>query len=107
MLSRRRPGSRNWCWSRTSSSRPSAPGMRRTYARLREGTFTGGNAVLVRPDVLLSQAAIVREAYAMRKKPWQLARLLGPLVITKYVLGRLRIADAEAAVGRILGVPAR
>src|SRR5436190_5105623 len=79
------------------------PEMRRTYATVREGTFTGGNVILARPDVLLSQAAIVRESYAMRKRPWQLARLLGPVVITKFLLHRLRIADAEAAAGRILG----
>jgi molybdopterin-guanine dinucleotide biosynthesis protein A len=83
------------------------PEMRRTYATVREGTFTGGNTVLVRPDVLLSQAAIVREAYAMRKKPWQLARRLGPLVIAKFLLRRLRIIDAEAAAGRILGASVR
>jgi molybdopterin-guanine dinucleotide biosynthesis protein A len=83
------------------------PEMRRTYATVQEGTLTGGNTVLVRPDVLLSQAAIVREAYAMRKKPLQLARRLGPMVIVKFLLRRLRIADAEAAAGRILGAPVR
>jgi molybdopterin-guanine dinucleotide biosynthesis protein A len=83
------------------------PEMRRTYATVREGTFTGGNTLLVRPDVLLSQAAIIRETYAMRKKPLRLAQLLGPVVIAKFLVRRLRIADAEAAAGRILGAPVR
>ena len=50
-----------------AANEASFPEMRRTYATVQEGTFTGGNTVLVRPEVLLSQAAIVREAYAMRK----------------------------------------
>lgn len=83
------------------------PEMRRTYVTVREGTLTGGNTLLVRPDVLLSQAAITREAYAMRKKPLQLARLLGPVVILKFLTRTLRIADAEAAATRILGAPVR
>jgi CTP:molybdopterin cytidylyltransferase MocA len=83
------------------------PEMRRTYVTVREGTFTGGNAILCRPDVLLTQASMVRNAHAMRKKPWQLARLLGPAVIARFLTRRLCIADAEAAASRILGAPVR
>jgi hypothetical protein len=43
----------------------------------------------------------------MRKKPWLLARRLGPAVILRFLLRRLRIADAEVAVARLLGAPVR
>ena len=49
----------------------------RTALRLRDGEFTGGNLVLVRPRFLLTQNARIAAAYAARKSPVQLARLLG------------------------------
>jgi GTP:adenosylcobinamide-phosphate guanylyltransferase len=83
------------------------PGLKRTYRRLRDGVFTGGNVVLVRPAALLRQRDLVCRAYAARKHPLRLARMLGWSALWRLLWGRLSIADAEAAVSRLLGVRSR
>lgn len=79
------------------------PGVRRTYVRLREGVYTGGNLVLLAPEVIDRSYAILEKAIAMRKKPAQLARLLGLRFILKLVLHRLTIPEIERQAERILG----
>lgn len=79
------------------------PGGRRTYARLRDGEFTGGNAVLlprVRVPALVDLANV---AYGARKNPARLARMLGAALVLKFITKTLRIADVETRAGRILG----
>jgi molybdopterin-guanine dinucleotide biosynthesis protein A len=83
------------------------PGMRRTYVHLADGDFTGGNLVLVRPDVLLANEARVARAHAARKKPWQVALIFGLPTLWRLLRGTLTIAAAEARASVILGVSAR
>ena len=78
--------------------------MKRTYLRLTNGMFTGGNLVLVRPDALLRQRDLVRRTYAARKQPLRLAAMLGWGVLWRLLCRRLSVADAAAAVSRLLGV---
>jgi hypothetical protein len=80
------------------------PGVKRTYLHLIEGTFTGGNLVLVRPQALLSRRDLVRRTYAARKKPLRLALMLGWGVLWRLLWRRLSVDDAAAAVSRLLGV---
>ncbi len=84
------------------------PGMRRTTLRTAEGTFTGGNVVVVDPKFLREHEAVIREAHARRKEVARLARLLGIAVISRLIVSRLlprflSVAHLESAVGRILG----
>lgn len=79
------------------------PSMRRTYVRLREGVFTGGNVVLLDPACVLKCRNTIEQAVAMRKNPWQLARLLGFRFIIKLLLNRLHLAEIEQRVEQILG----
>lgn len=83
------------------------PGSKRTYLRLTEGVFTGGNLFLVRPEPLLRQRDAIRRAYAARKQPLRLAAALGWGTLWRLLLRRLSLADAEAAVSRLLGLRAR
>jgi molybdopterin-guanine dinucleotide biosynthesis protein A len=80
------------------------PGVKRTYLRLTDGTFTGGNLVLVRPQALLSRRDLVRQTYAARKKPLRLAVMLGWGTLWRLLWRRLSVSDAAAAVSRLLGV---
>ncbi len=79
------------------------PGVKRTYVRLREGVFTGGNLVLIEPAVVARCAGIIEQAVRMRKKPLQLGRLLGVSFIIKLLANRLTLPEIEERVGRILG----
>ncbi len=74
------------------------PQVQRTYVRLKEGTFTGGNLVLLTPHVLKDQREILEKAVALRKKPVQLCRLLGWRCFLKLLTGKLTIANIEQRV---------
>lgn len=83
------------------------PGVRRTYVQLREGIFTGGNLVLLNPHCAYKCRPLIEMAVNMRKKPWQLARLLGFRFILKFFFKRLGITEIEERVRLILGFEGR
>lgn len=89
--------------SREDSER-AFPGVKRTYFHLREGAFTGGNFVLLRPEMLLRAKQIFEQAVELRKKPVQMARLLGLGFILKFVFRRLSAQDAERVILAKLGI---
>jgi CTP:molybdopterin cytidylyltransferase MocA len=76
------------------------PGMPRTTLRLREGTFTGGNLLLVRAGVVRQQAHLLRRAFAARKSVWAMAQILGAGIIFRAVLARL-ISPRLLSIGHI------
>lgn len=83
------------------------PGVRRTYARLRGGSFTGGNLFILDPALIGQFLPRLREVLAARKTPLKLARLIGPGVLLRLLTGRLTVEALETKVSGLLGVPAR
>ena len=79
------------------------PGTRRTYIRLRDGAFTGGNVHLVGKDAFNRTKAMGERIFAKRKSPFGLIRLLGLGFVARFLLGRLTIASLEEGAGRALG----
>ncbi len=85
------------------------PEMKRTAIRLAEGRFTLGNVMLVNPRFLARHQEAITEAYAARKSPAQMARLLGPSLLARLLgaqialPGLLSVKKLEAAVSRVLG----
>ncbi|MDH7569359.1 MAG: nucleotidyltransferase family protein [Armatimonadota bacterium] len=84
------------------------PGMHRTSLRLREGRFTGGNAVLVRPSFLARNSHLIEQVFAARKDPIRLAGMIGWETLGRVLLARwfpslLSLPLLEARVGRLLG----
>lgn len=84
------------------------PGMRRTTLRLREGRFTGGNAVVIRPAFLERNAGVIDDAFAARKRPLKLARMVGWDLVPRILLasrlpGLLPLSLAEERIGRLVG----
>ncbi|MHA2620369.1 MAG: nucleotidyltransferase family protein [bacterium JZ-2024 1] len=80
------------------------PGARRTYVRLREGVFTGGNVIAVNPRRILVARERIEEAVALRKKPLALAGKIGALFLLKALSGRLSLEEAVARVEAISGL---
>jgi len=80
------------------------PGNERTYVRLKEGTFTGGNIFLVNPAIVPQCMAVAEKIIDNRKNPWKLACILGWSFLFKFVLGMLSLKDAEKRVSEILGI---
>lgn len=78
------------------------PGTKRTYARLRDGVFTGGNVHLTRKETFIRNKEMGGRLFAERKSPLGLLRLLGIGFLVKYVFGRLTIPSLEKKAGRLL-----
>lgn len=83
------------------------PRQPRTYATLQEGSFTGGNAILLRPAIVPGLLPLLDRAYRARKNPLRLAALVGWDVLVRLVARRLSIGAAEQRISRLLGGEAR
>lgn len=83
------------------------PGVKRTYARLKDGTFTGGNLFILDPALIRAFLPRVQEMLAARKAPLKLAGLIGPGILLRLLTGQLTVPLLEAKVSALLGVPAR
>ncbi|GBF07911.1 nucleotide-diphospho-sugar transferase superfamily protein [Deinococcus aerius] len=92
---------------RRSDCERAFPGVKRTYARLRDDTFTGGNVFILDPRLVGQFLPRLREVLAARKAPLKLAGLIGPGILLRLLTRRLTVRELEERVSVILGVPAR
>lgn len=83
------------------------PEGKRTYARVREGTFTGGNFFLVSPAFALGALPWARRMLENRKNPLAMVRLLGVGFAIRFLLGRLTLADLEGFALRLFKQPSK
>jgi hypothetical protein len=51
-------------------------------------------------------AQLARRFFDARKQPWRMASFVGPIVLLRFLLGRLSVANLEAMAVRTLQVPA-
>jgi GTP:adenosylcobinamide-phosphate guanylyltransferase len=87
---------------RRAVSEAAFPGGQRTYARLSDGEFTGGNAVVVPRRIIGQVIELIDVAYNARKNPMALAKILGPAFVMKFLSKRLSIAEVELKASRVL-----
>lgn len=83
------------------------PRMRRTYARLSDGEFTGGNLVLLNRSNFGKALPLAQQAFDLRKKPLALASRIGWGTLLSVLLGRATIAQLEARISQLLQLKAR
>ncbi len=83
------------------------PGQKRTYVKIAEGQFTGGNVIVISVKMLPKLLSVLNQLHASRKNPLGLARLFGVDIIFKLLLGRLTIPEVEARAKKILGAEMR
>nr|WP_211113697.1 nucleotidyltransferase family protein [Azospirillum endophyticum] len=89
--------------ARAETIRAAHPDTRRTYLRFGDGAWSGCNLFVLRTETALSVVSFWRRVEQDRKKPWRMIGLLGPGMLLSYVLGRLRLGAALAALGRRTG----
>lgn len=77
------------------------PGVQRTYVKLREGVFTGGNLALISPRILREHIDTLKKAALLRKRPLQLCAMLGWKYLFKLLAGKLTIREIEERVAKI------
>lgn len=78
------------------------PQSNRTYVRLKDGTFTGGNLLLLYPRILEQGWEWAEKMYRLRKEPIKMCRLLGWGFFIKLLLGRLSISSLEKRFEELL-----
>ncbi|MFO7172846.1 MAG: nucleotidyltransferase family protein [Bacillota bacterium] len=80
------------------------PGVKRTYVRLREGSFTGGNIFVFDPRIADRVAPKVRSFLQYRKNPVRMAGLLGWTFVVRLFLRSLSLRGLEEHVSRLWGI---
>lgn len=80
------------------------PETKRTYFKLKEGVFTGGNLVLLNPLVIRRNWQMLEQAIAGRKNVIKMLRIIGFSFIIRYVLGILSLEMLENKVKQIVGM---
>ncbi len=65
------------------------PGVKRTTIPVRDGSYTGGNILMVRRNFLLANLDLARCFFESRKNPLALAKLLGYWISLRLVLKML------------------
>ncbi|MBO8138101.1 MAG: NTP transferase domain-containing protein [Desulfotomaculum sp.] len=80
------------------------PQVERTFVKLKDGTYTGGNIFLVNPLVVPKSLRNGQRFIEMRKSPLKLCRLLGASFVFKFLTRRLTLRQAEQKVSELLGI---
>lgn len=82
------------------------PGFHRTYVKMREGIFTGGNIFYVNAGIIKPCAEFARKVIAYRKKPWKTGKLLGIRFLIMLLTGMLSISSVEERIWQLLNIRA-
>lgn len=80
------------------------PGSKRTFVRLRDGTFTGGNLFLVNPAIIPQCLTIAEKIVAHRKNPLRLCHIIGWLFVAEFIFGMITLEKAEKQVSELLAI---
>lgn len=83
------------------------PGAKRTYVRIKEGTFTGGNVILTKANLLDDKEALIQGLFAARKQPIKLAGILGWNTVIRMLTGTLTLPYLESVGTHLLDAPIR
>lgn len=83
------------------------PGGKRTYVKLADGIFTGGNMMVIDAAIIPKGMTKAREIYSKRKKPLELCKWLGWSFILKFLLRRLDTEAAEQRTTYLLDLPSK
>lgn len=83
------------------------PEIERTYVRIKEGTFTGGNIFYVNPLILDKGFTLAEKLVNNRKKPLKMAKILSFRFLVQLLLGNLTIERIEKRFSKILDIHAK
>ncbi|MBN1955498.1 MAG: nucleotidyltransferase family protein [Anaerolineae bacterium] len=84
------------------------PSSRRTYVRLKDGQFAGGDMFFVRSKPNVDKQELWERVTNARKHPLKQVRLLGGIVpLVRLVTRQMSLAEAEERASRIVGLRGR
>ncbi len=79
------------------------PETERTYIKMKEGIFCGGNITFFKPDVFFQNKKLIKELFENRKSTWKYAKILGLKFILKFLFKTLTMGEIEKRVTDIIG----
>lgn len=85
----------------------SFPGIRRTVHRFRDEQVCGCNLFALLSRAGCTAPQLWRQVEGYRKQPWRMVAMLGPLVLLRFLLGRLALGDVSRIIESRLGLRAR
>jgi GTP:adenosylcobinamide-phosphate guanylyltransferase len=80
------------------------PESRRTYARLKNGSFCGGDANAINKEIARKENAFTTRLIEARKNPLKQASLVGYGTLLRLMLGSLSLENAVSAVCKRMGI---
>jgi len=83
------------------------PNTIRSYASLKEGTFCGGNMVILSSSLFNQNKSLLDEVFQKRKDVKKYATLLGVKFIVKYLFKCLTIKEIEDRAAKLVGYPVK
>ena len=79
------------------------PETERTYVKMKEGIFCGGNITFFKPDVFFQNKKLIKELFENRKATWKYAKILGLKFILKFLFKALTLEEIEKRITNIIG----
>lgn len=79
------------------------PGSQRTYVKVNGERVTGGNMMVLAPELVKRNRWLGQRLFDARKSPIKMARVLGTIFILRYISGSLRVSDVEAKMEQLVG----
>lgn len=80
------------------------PDVKRTYVKLKEGTYTGGNIVYFNPKIVENCTRKAEQLIEYRKNPLKMGRILGFTFLIRLLLGRLPISKVEDKIQKMFDI---
>lgn len=74
------------------------PEVERTYIKMKDGTYTGGNIVYVKPWTIKAFGEKARMMIENRKNPFKMGKLLGFKFLAMLILGRVSVEMVERRI---------
>ncbi|MCX7883834.1 MAG: nucleotidyltransferase family protein [Caloramator sp.] len=74
------------------------PDVKRTYVKMKDGVYTGGNIVYMNPNVAENCTKKAELLIEYRKKPLKMGKVLGFTFLLRLALGILPISDVEEKI---------
>lgn len=78
----------------------------RTYLRFSDGAWSGCNMFYLATPRAADAIRLWQRVESDRKRPWRIVLRLGPVLLLRYLMGRLTLASALAHIGAKAGVRA-
>ncbi|HEX5325011.1 MAG TPA: NTP transferase domain-containing protein [Capsulimonadaceae bacterium] len=77
------------------------------FVRLKEGEVTAGGQFLIRTELILRNMTLIERLFNARKSQVGMALAIGPMVVAKFLAGKLSVGDIEDKLSQLTGCRCR